>query len=506
LPEPSTQLYPEDLKFGSYQVGYKTLWTYDITRPAIPYSDWNGKLYPTKESTGRQFQINVWYPAASITKAQRLTIGDYMKLIFRQIDFEESSESIDFGKKELITKLIDLGSFDSLSALDLMKLENLTSKSYHDATQFKGQFPLILYPNGMAPFTNSIGAEYLSSHGFVVIGFTPKGQNKLTKDISTRGADVVSDDIKFVLSEVLQLPYVDAENIGIIANAVESSFSVGYQAQNRTLKSIVSLEGGFLSNFEQNILKDLPFYEPQNIDIPILAIYSPHPSIDPKYIKHLKYSKRHLAHFQDMREYDYLNFGMYNNLVANIIGEPKGDVSASYVKAHKLIKGFFEHTLTKQAPNFDLYFTTMEPTVSDSTYIWESIPSMPDLSIVKNNFINEGFSYIDSLYKAHKTYTKQPFSKNFINDFRIWVSWKKDAKYTARKNLYKMAIESYPKSAKMSFYLAHYSLKAGDSTFALRNFKQTLKKLKTDTDVDLTIEYREIIKQRSSSQINILEK
>ena len=90
--EPSNQLYPENLTYGDYQVGYRTLWTYDITRPAVHYADWKGRLYPTKETEGRQFQINVWYPSNQINNDQRLTIGDYMQLLFRQIDFEESQK------------------------------------------------------------------------------------------------------------------------------------------------------------------------------------------------------------------------------------------------------------------------------------------------------------------------------------------------------------------------------------------------------------------------------
>lgn len=503
-PEPSARLYPEDLMFGNYQVGYKTLWTYDITRPAVPYADWKGRLYPTKETEGRQFQINVWYPSTEISNERRLTLGDYTRLLFRQINFEENQKSIEFGKKELITKLIDLGGFDSLTVNDLAKLEELSGNAFQNAKPANQKFPLILYPNGMAPFTNSITAEYLASHGFVVVGFTTKGRVQLTQDISTRGAEVASDDIKFVLSEVLKLPYIDRENIGIMANAIESSFCVGFQAKNRVLKSLISLEGGFLSSFNQTLLNDLPFYEPQNIDIPILAIYSPHPAIDPKYIEHLKYSKRYLAHFPDMREYDYLNYGMYNTIVPNIIGAPKGDIPASYVKAHLLIKDFFTHTLKMPTPSFDDNFASTKPTVSDSNYIWNAIPNIPDLSVVKNTFITNGFSYIDSLYRAHKKFTNQPFSKNFIKDFRTWVAWEKDPDYQTRKSLYGLAVESYPGSAIMNYYLANYSLKAGDTLVAKQHYRQTLEKLKTDTDDELTPSLRDALKQRSSNDLKAI--
>ena len=42
-----------DLEPGQYAVGFKTLFEYDKTKPAIPYTDWDGKIYPTRETIGR---------------------------------------------------------------------------------------------------------------------------------------------------------------------------------------------------------------------------------------------------------------------------------------------------------------------------------------------------------------------------------------------------------------------------------------------------------------------
>ncbi|MCP5046315.1 MAG: hypothetical protein GY940_04030, partial [bacterium] len=34
-----------DLRQGPYDIGFRTIFTYDLSRPSIPYSDWDGKLY-----------------------------------------------------------------------------------------------------------------------------------------------------------------------------------------------------------------------------------------------------------------------------------------------------------------------------------------------------------------------------------------------------------------------------------------------------------------------------
>ena len=55
-----------DLPMGKYLVGFKTLFTYDLAKNPVPYSDWDGNLKEEDASAkGRQYQINIWYPANS---------------------------------------------------------------------------------------------------------------------------------------------------------------------------------------------------------------------------------------------------------------------------------------------------------------------------------------------------------------------------------------------------------------------------------------------------------
>ena len=296
---PTTYFYPEQLNFGIHDVGFKTLWKYDITRAAIPYSDWNGRLYPTGETKGKQFQINIWYPTEDTKGDGRLRIKDYMDLSYRQADFTETTDTKAFGQKELISKLKALGGTDSLQLTDLSKLEALGCMTISNAKPLNEQFPVILFPSGMAPVSNSTSAEFLASHGYVVVAFAAKGEAASSIENSTKGAVVAADDIGYVLSQILELPYVNSKKIGFIGNAIESSFGIAYQSKNKNIAAYVSLEGGLISNFEQDILEDLPHYEPTAIDLPMLMIYSPHPSIDPIHIEHLVYAKRYFVHLRE---------------------------------------------------------------------------------------------------------------------------------------------------------------------------------------------------------------
>ena len=77
------------LEQGPYSIGFKTLFNHDASRPSIPYSDWDGKQVPTSETSGRQMQINIWYPAEVTGNSRRLNFGYYVDLFGRQIEFSD---------------------------------------------------------------------------------------------------------------------------------------------------------------------------------------------------------------------------------------------------------------------------------------------------------------------------------------------------------------------------------------------------------------------------------
>lgn len=88
-----------DLPMGEYSVGFRTLFTYDLTKNAVPFSEWDGNLYQDYTSeNGRQFQINIWYPAQA-GSGDPLKYADYVELTGRQTNFGESEAQKAFARK-----------------------------------------------------------------------------------------------------------------------------------------------------------------------------------------------------------------------------------------------------------------------------------------------------------------------------------------------------------------------------------------------------------------------
>lgn len=481
--------YLNVLEQGSYDVGFKILFTTDLSRESVPYSDWNGRLFPTElASKGRNLPLSIWYPA--VKSKTPLKYGHFVNLIAQQSE-SRSSESIDSLSKQIfISQTNELGGAENFTEEHLNKLLSLQTKSFLNAKAIKGEFPLVIFPNGTSPAYQSIMCEFLASHGYIVAGFPLKGQYTHTLDASVKGLEVAVDDLEFALQQLLALNNVDGDKIALMANAIESSFCAALASRNKKIKALISLDGGFLSQFEQDILAKTNFYEPQNLNIPILALYAPHVAISPDHIFDLKYSDRYFAHFPNMTEFHFLNYGVFEAYVPGIIGETKENTKEGFKTATELTLAFLDAKLKAKTNALEMAYSKNSPNYNkktiDTLFLLAGIKPPPNISIIKHLFLTKGMSSLDSIYHAHITQqNKHPFSQSFYTDFKDWLAWKKDPDFIYRKHLYEMAVESFPNSVLNNYYLAYYLNKTGNINAAKKYFSISKKLLETDNNIDI---------------------
>ena len=479
-----------DLPIGEYSVGFRTLFTYDATKNAVPLSDWDGNLYPEHSSgEGRQFQINIWYPAQP-RSGDLMKYADYIDLMGRQTNFGESEAQKTLARQTFTTQTRKLRNIQepknktALSTAELNQLLDLDVFARLNATPEKGKYPVVLYPNGSSPAYQNITCEFLASHGYITIAFAPKGRFSSGMEVSTIGLEVAVDDLEFVLGKIAEEPNADLSKVSILANAISSSVGAAAISRNDKFKALISLEGGFISSFEQGLLNGSPFYQPENIQIPILFIYSPHPSIDPKYTAHLKYADQYYAHFSKMSEFAMLNYGMFDAIIPDIIGKHSGNTQKGFETANELVLRFLDQKIKGEPGDlFDATFIASRDHI-DTTFVSPALPATPNMAILKNTFRKQGFAAIENIYQQLKSNgNAQPFSKEFYTDYRNWLAWKKDEEYQYRLKLYELAYDSYPESARINYYVANYSMKRGLNAQAKRFYRQALSLSESDEDL-----------------------
>ncbi len=498
------------LESGQFEVGFKTILTYDRSRLPIPYSDWDGRLYSTTETKGRQMQIALWYPAQVNETDVKIQFGQYVELMAQQTEFT----AMDVGKRKFaddrfISNTNDLGGNGTFTAKKLAILKKLDTNAYSNAKPIDDKFPLIVFPNGGSPASLSVMCEYFASHGFVVAGVALKGEHAFSGGASLKGLETAVSDLDFAIRSLSEMPQVNAGKLGLIGNGNSSSHIVAYQTRNSNVDAVVSLDGGLISQFEQSILKRTPFYEPQAVNIPLLVIYAPHPSIDPIYISDLQYSDRYFFHFPQMSEFHFLNYGAFEKYVPNIIGESKGDVQTGLETASLYSLRFFEAFLSDNKNS--LAFLEAEPTGLHSEQIntrmiKRALPLPPNITVIKDAFLEQGFAGIKQIYDELKTKIPKPFSMSFYNDMKDWLAWKRDPEFENRYRLYQLGLDSYPDSATINYHFAYFASETGRIELSKKHDRRALELLETDHSPELTNERKQRMRTVINESLDALKK
>ena len=152
------------LEAGRHSVGFRQLLLRDVSRPAVAADD--GSIVDS--GRGRQMQIAVWYPATGRATTP-MRYGDYVDRLAQELDFRPITDT---ARRRAIEKFFEMpvgfgGDTAGLRRV-LPRLLAIHAAATVNARPALGRFPVVLFPEYRAPASNSVMAEYLASHGFVV--------------------------------------------------------------------------------------------------------------------------------------------------------------------------------------------------------------------------------------------------------------------------------------------------------------------------------------------------
>ena len=316
--------------------GFISLTRYDETRPAVKEQ--------TQKDNGRIIQINIWYPSVGNTRPTHFL--DYVELMGKELDASTSNKTF---QQKGIDKYFE---WPLSAGADKDQFRNFLEKktpmlAYKNAGWVKRKFPLIMLVHGFAA-DHAFLAEWLASFGNVVMQVPVKGTTQYELDYEGQGLETQVLDYEFALS-VLQteFPYLSGE-------AAVAGFSFGGQSavaiamRNKSIKAIVSLDGGIGSVFGAQLLGNQSYYREQDIVVPILHLYNPSdPYTDLTWFKSIPYSERFLAGMKNMQHGHFTSFGLLNKILPGIMGKDTPSPGDGYETVMLLTKEFLGHSLNK---------------------------------------------------------------------------------------------------------------------------------------------------------------
>jgi hypothetical protein len=213
-----------DLQPGPHAVGVRQTDHYDQSRPFRTARTLDGQ--PRTGERARPIRVTVWYPAQPTTE-KPLTFGDYAR-----------------GEEAAVLGLQGLARLDEQQRAKLLALPG---RAVRDAKPANGKFRLILYSLG-SPSPAHVTAEYLASHGYVVVqaprlgasaGFPPDNRDALDLDTKLR-------DMDFVLNVMRDFPQADLENMGAIGFSAGGRWALAAAMKDSNVHAVVSLDSVML--------------------------------------------------------------------------------------------------------------------------------------------------------------------------------------------------------------------------------------------------------------------
>ncbi len=254
------------LEAGDHDVGFRRLWELDGTRvwPRSPHLD------SLEGQVARPIRVDIWYPAKCEPR-EPMPHSAYVSM---------EAPSPPFEDLVFLTRRWDNYSYKGLADGDeaLERLMSTPTAACANAPAAPGRFPLAVYSAGWYNRTpdNSVLAEYLASHGFVVAAVPQLNPGLWTYDFRSDAGSVENQvrDVEVALGVLVSEPSVDRRRVAAIGYSTGGDVAMMLQSRNSLIDAVVGLDASWTLGPENN-LASWPSLAPENCRVPILAARRP---------------------------------------------------------------------------------------------------------------------------------------------------------------------------------------------------------------------------------------
>jgi tetratricopeptide (TPR) repeat protein len=334
--------FQTSLPQGTHKVGFTQKVYFDPGRP--PLAEQRKEF-----QSGRAVHLSTWYPASVKSGSKQMNFNEYVDFFDSMINPDApTAASKKAGLKLINYYMSQIGGDTVLFNKNLPDLMKSPTNSYLNASYLPGEYPVLIYPE--APYLSSLLCEYLASHGYIVVCVSRFGNlNAEFEWQNVRGIETLVQDCQFALARVKERFKLNDPKIAAMGVGMNASAGLAWMMRSPKVGALVSLEGGILTGYEFDLIKKSPFYDVTAANKPMLVLHSPHESVDPGFIENYKYADRYMAFLPGMKEFYYLNYGVWENSIKDLLGPAPGDTKKGFEVVSQYTLQFLNATLKGSA-------------------------------------------------------------------------------------------------------------------------------------------------------------
>ena len=305
---------------------------------------------PRPEFGNRPVQVSVWYPAQT-AGATPMTYGDYVALLAWELGPEKMGAQERRLAQESFARMSGLPvTAEGQAAFELLFQEKVLA--VRDARPAEGRFPVLICAPGQGypAFDNSVMAEYLASHGFIVVASPSFGPDGRDMPDDALAMDAGARDMEYLLGFAQTLPNADPDRVAAMGFSLGGASSALFALRNARVRALVSLDGVLRDDRYLETLAVFPQFQPERLRGGLLWIAcGPTNSLpgfaEGSFAEQARHADLVKAVFPGLLHHDFSSMSSLQRRRAQAAPKDWSLATRSYEAASRLILAFLEKQL-----------------------------------------------------------------------------------------------------------------------------------------------------------------
>ncbi len=338
---------------GPHAVGFRSRHAADPSRTWRTTRTYDGTFSP--DTAGRPIQISIWYPAQRAVTAKPMPWQGYVE--------QHWPPALDELNVTLRRRSRDIAE-GAVPQAAVAALLSTSTGAVAQALPAPGRFPVVLYFGGLNAdlHANAVLAEFLASHGYVVVSISLLGPSDRQTSQSRTPADIeaVVRDMEYAWSLLGDDASIDRTRVAAMGHSVGAIEAVLFGMRNGNVSAVVGLDGTYGFSGSVAALTSAYGYAPDAMRAAILDLRrapgEQSAELDLQALHSFRYADRRLVTLRRMHHSDFTSFAMLAQVFHTPITSraPAGDwnretAAKGYQDTCGIVLAFLEEHL-KKAP------------------------------------------------------------------------------------------------------------------------------------------------------------